>query len=61
MYQIKKVIQMGVYNVLKKAIEKNSDKTIVFDKNRTLTAERFIQLIDTIAGMLPENTNGRRN
>lgn len=52
---------MGVYKALKKAIEKNPDKTIVFDKSRALTAERFIQLIDTIAGMLPENTNGRRN
>ena len=32
---------MGVYDALKKAIEKNPDKTIVFDVNRTLTAKEF--------------------
>ena len=48
---------MGVYNVLKKAIEKNPDKTIVLDKNRTLTAKEFDRLIDTIAVMLPAGAN----
>lgn len=48
---------MGVYNALKKAIEKNSDKTIVLDKNRTLTAKEFDRLIDTIAVMLPAGAN----
>ncbi len=46
---------MGVYDALKKAIEKNSDKTIVFDKSRTLTAKEFDRLINTVAAMLPEN------
>ncbi len=46
---------MGVYNALKKAIEKNPDKTIVFDVNRALTAKEFDRLINTIAAMLPEN------
>ena len=48
---------MGVYDALKKAIEKNPDKTIVLDKNRTLTAKEFDRLIDTIAVMLPAGAN----
>ncbi len=48
---------MGVYNALKKAIVKNSDKMIVFDKSRTLTAKEFDRLIDTIAVMLPAGAN----
>ena len=47
---------MGVYDALKKAIEKNPDKTIVFDVNRTLTAKEFDLLINTIAVLLPEST-----
>lgn len=46
---------MGVYDALKKAIEKNPDKTIVFDVNRALTAKEFDRLINTIAAMLPES------
>lgn len=46
---------MGVYDALKKAIEKNPDKTIVFDESRALTAKEFDRLINTIAAMLPEN------
>ena len=46
---------MGVYDALKKAIEKNPDKTIVFDVNRALTAKEFDRLINTVAAMLPEN------
>lgn len=46
---------MGVYDALKKAIEKNPDKTIVFDVNRALTAKEFDRLINTIAAMLPKS------
>jgi len=49
---------MGVYDALKKAIEKNLDKTIVFDVNRALSAKEFDRLIDTVAAMLPENATG---
>lgn len=48
---------MGVYNALKTAIEKNPDKTIVFDKSSALTAKEFDLLINTIAVMLPKSAN----
>ncbi|MBQ6412002.1 MAG: amino acid adenylation domain-containing protein [Ruminococcus sp.] len=46
---------MGVYHALKKAIEKNLDKTIIFDEVRPLTAKEFDLLINTIAVLLPES------
>ena len=48
---------MSVYHALKKAIEKDPDKTIIFDEVRALTAKDFDLLINTIAAMLPKSSN----